>query len=106
MKTIVLLATLLGSFAFANAADPPAPHLYKGEVAGVACAACSKKVKASLEKLPGVTSVKLTPAGTAGVAKIEIASSSADITKAAAIQALGKAADDYTIITLEEAKSK
>ena len=106
MKTITLLVFLCGSLSFANAADTPPAHLYKGEIAGVACAACSKKVKASLEKLPGVTSIKLLPNGESGVAKIEITSSSADITKAAAIQALGKAADDYTILTLEEAKAK
>jgi HME family heavy-metal exporter len=73
MKTIALLATLIGSLSLANAADTPAPHLYKGEIAGVSCAACSKKIKTSLEKLPGVTAVKLTATETAGVAKIEIA---------------------------------
>lgn len=106
MKTIALLATLLSSLSLANAADTPAPHLYKGEIAGVSCAACSKKIKISLEKLPGVTSVKLTATETAGVAKIEIASTSAEITKATAIKALGKAADDYTVISLEEEKAK
>ena len=106
MKITVLLATLLGSLTPAHAADQPSAHLYKGEIARVACAACSKKVKASLEKLPGVTSIKLIPGGESGIAKIEIASTSADITKATAIKALGKEAEDYTIITLEEAKSK
>ncbi len=106
MKTIALLTALLGSLTFAQAADPAATHLYKGEIAGVACSACSKKVKKSLEQLPGVTSVKLLPAEASGIAKIEIASTSAAITKASAIKALGKSAEEYTIITLEEAKQK
>ena len=106
MKTTILLTALLGSLTFAKAADQPSSHVYKGEIAGVACAACSKKVKASLEKLPGVTSVKLIPGGESGIAKIEIASTSGDITKASAIKALGKDAEDYTIILLEEAKAK
>jgi len=106
MKTIALLVSLFGSLTLANAADTPPAHLYKGEVAGVACVACSKKVKASLEKLPGVTSVKLLPNGESGVAKIEIASTSPGSTKATAIKALGKAADDYTILTLEKAEAK
>ncbi len=46
------------------------------------------------------------PAEASGVAKIEIASTSAEITKASAIKALGKSAEEYTIIALEEAKQK
>jgi uncharacterized membrane protein YkoI len=103
MKTITLLTALLSSLTFAQAADP-ATHLYKGEIAGVSCAACSKKIKKSLE--PGVTSIKLIPGEASGVAKIEIASTSAEITKASAIKALGKSAEEYTIITLDEAKQK
>lgn len=83
---------------------PAAAHVYRGEIAGVACAACSKKVKASLEKLPGVTSIKVTPTEQTGIAKLEIASTSPEITKAAAIKALGKEANAYTILTLEESK--
>ncbi|MDB6069223.1 MAG: heavy-metal-associated protein [Verrucomicrobiales bacterium] len=112
-----LLATLLCSLqptlaapsAAAPASPPTAPaaagsHVYRGEIAGVACAACSKKVKASLEKLPGVTSIKVIPTEQTGIAKLEIASTSPEITKAAAIKALGKSADAYTILTLEESK--
>lgn len=106
MKSILLLTALFCSFNFANAADQAAVRLYKGEIAGVACAACSKKVKASLEKLPGVTAIKVVPGGESGVAKLEITSTSPDITKAGAITALGKAADEYTILSLEEAKAK
>ncbi len=105
MKTKVLLLALLAALTSSHAADPAPSHRYQGEVSGVSCASCSKKVKTSLEKLPGVTSVKLTNAGTAGVAKIEIASTSADITKASAIKALGESAADYTIITLEPTKT-
>ena len=106
MKHFAFLVPLFGSLAFASAADQPAAHLYKGEISGVACAVCCKKVKTSLEKLPGVTSIKLLPNSDSGIAKIEIASTSGDITKAAAIQALGKAADEFTVLTLEETKAK
>ena len=106
MKTIALLIAMHGTVPFAAADNQASPHVYKGEIAGISCAACSKKVKASLEKLPGVTSIKVVPGGESGIAKLEIASTSPDITKASAIKALGKAAEDYTIITLEETKSK
>ena len=105
MKISCLLTALLASLAMGNAAEPTA-HLYKGEIAGIACAACSKKVKSSLEKLPGVTSIKVVPGGESGVAKLEISSTSPDITKDTAIKALGKAADEYTILKLEVAKEK
>ena len=104
MKFLTTLLALLSTAILSLAADPPTTHLYKGEIAGVACAACGKKVKASLEKLPGVTSVKLTPGGDSGIAKIELSSTSPDITKASAIAALGKAAEDYTLINLDEVK--
>ena len=63
-------------------------------------------MKTSLEKLPGVTSIKVLPTEQTGIAKLEISSTSTDITKASAIKALGKEADAYTILTLEEAKGK
>lgn len=100
----VLLA-LLTSFSSLFAADAPT-YQYNGEITGVACAACSKKVKNSLQKLPGVTTVKVTASGTSGVAKLEITSTSGDITKESAILALGKEAASYQITTLAKAEPK
>jgi len=116
MNTIrrFLALTLLALLpSFASAADPapaPAPaalnYQYKGGIAGVACAACSKHVKTALQKLPGVTSLKVVPTGTSGLATIEITSTSPDITKESAILALGKQADAYQIQKLSREDSK
>ncbi len=108
MKTPLrrLLPALLCLLPGPAAAGPPAVHQYHGTIEGVACAACSKKINTSLEKLPGVTSIKLVPNAESGIAKVEIVSTSEAITKDAAIKALGKEAENYTILTLEETKAK
>ncbi len=98
------LVCLLPSFAIA--ADPAPSYDYKGEIMGVACAACSKKVKNSLQKMPGVSAVKVTATETSGLAKLEITSTSADITKESAILALGKEASSYQIQSLTRSESK
>jgi copper chaperone CopZ len=82
---------------FADAADPVPVFQYKGEILGVACAACSKQVRTALLKLPGVTQVKVVPTATSGLATLEIMSTSDGITKDSAILALGKRAEDYQI---------
>ncbi|RYD36769.1 MAG: hypothetical protein EOP86_05115 [Verrucomicrobiaceae bacterium] len=90
----------------ARAADPApaAPvHTYIGEIQGVACAACCRTVKASLEKIPGVTKVKVIPGKPAGTARLEITASSPDLTKADAVKALGEHADDFQIQSLQRA---
>ena len=88
----------------ALAADPV--FKYKGEITGVSCAACSKHVKTALEKLPGVSSVKVIITQTEGLAKLEINSTSEKITKETATAALGKDAKSYQIqeLQLEAAK--
>lgn len=85
----VLTATLL------HAADPV--FSYEGEVSGVVCQVCSGKVKHSLEQLPGVKSVKLTPGKNPGTAKIRLDSTSKELNLDAAVKALGKDASSYTI---------
>lgn len=98
------LVCLLPSFVLA--ADPAPTYEYQGEIMGVACAACSKKVKTSLQKLPGVSAVKVTATETSGLAKLEITSTSADITKESAILALGEEASSYQIQSLARAHVK
>ena len=88
----------------ALAADPA--FKYKGEITGVSCAACSKHVKTALEKLPGVSSVKVTITQTEGLAKFELTSTSEKITKESAITALGKDAESYQIQKLQLAAAK
>jgi copper chaperone CopZ len=94
---------------FASATDP-APgavtYQYKGGITGVACAACSKHVKTALQKLPGVTALKVVPTETSGLATIEITSTSPDITKESAILALGQQADAYQIQKLSRVETQ
>ena len=101
-RLCTLLILLVSSFA--HAADPSPVFRYKGEILGVACAACSKQVRTALLTLPGVTQVKVVPTATAGLATLEITSTCDGITKESAIRSLGKRAEDYQIqkLTREE----
>lgn len=99
-RPLAALALLLPVTALGG--NPAPTYQYKGEIAGVVCAACSKKVKTSLEKLPGVSTVKITPSETSGLAKLQIVSTSPQITKESATLALGKDADSYQIQSLEK----
>ena len=94
MKTLIIIA-LAFIQSFALAADPV--FEYNGQVAGVVCQVCSGKVKHALESLPGVKNVKLKSSKTPGVAVIELESTSSELSKEAAIKALGKDSASYVI---------
>jgi copper chaperone CopZ len=103
MKTFVAFAALLFlSFALeSQGADKNALYLYDGKISGLYCNACAAKVQAALRKLEGVGRVKITSSEDHGVQLLRIESSSAAITKEAAVRALGEDAKAFTILSLE-----
>lgn len=103
MKTayLLILSLFLAMTLPAGADDAPT-YTYHGEVTGVVCSACSKKVKGALSALPGVKSVKILATDLPGQAKIEIVATSPDLSKAAAIKALGESAEYYQIRKLKK----
>ena len=102
MKTLTILPLALVQ-SLALAADPV--FEYSGQVAGVVCQVCSGKVKHALESLPGVKNVKLKSSKTPGVAVIELESTSSDLSKEAAIKALGADSVSYTITSFKRSDS-
>lgn len=98
---LLFLLTLLFATA-TRAADPT--YTYRGEVAGVMCSACSNHVKEALNKLPGVTHVKITLGEKEGLPKLTVISTSPDITREAAVKALGDQAKMYDIRSLKRAE--
>ena len=98
MKHLILLFIALTTFI--AAADKPT-YTYEGEVAGVVCSACSGHVKAALSKLDGVTDVKITLGKEGTVPHLTIISTSPNLTKEAAIKALGTQAQMYVIQSLK-----
>lgn len=99
-KHSLTLLTLLGLLLNqAHAAD--SSYCYQGEVAGVVCSACASNVKAALLKIEGVQEVKITLNKKGGDPKITILSKAPDLTREAAVKALGKAADHYDIRSLQ-----
>jgi copper chaperone CopZ len=106
MKRILFgLATLCGSHSLGRAADAPKPIRYEGRIAGVVCAACSSSVKEALMSLEGVEDVRITVSQDGSVPRLEITSTSPNLTREAAIKALGGAAADYQVQSLEKVSS-
>lgn len=105
MKNIIILilACFTSLIAASHAADPAA-HTYTAEVAGMMCSACSDKVKQALSTLEGVKSVKIKTGGKPGVARVEV-TSTATLTKEAAIKSLGKSASSYNILSFKRTDS-
>lgn len=101
MKTLqILLSILILNAGQLCAGEKPVMHTYHGEVAGVVCSACAARVKTALSSLPGVQSVKIKTGNQPGVGRLEIISSSAALTREAAVKALGEAASHYDIRSL------
>ena len=99
-RRLILTIILTAIASFSNAKDKTS-HLYEGEVAGVICSACSARVKGALSKLSGVTEVKITLGKPGNLPKIEITSTSTDITTEAANKALGEDGKMYQIRNLK-----
>lgn len=103
MKLLILFLLTI-AMPCIHAADPQPVHTYKGEVAGVMCAACSNHVKAALNKLPGVQSVKVLPGEKEGApARLVVVSTANHLTREDAIKALGEDAKNYTVLSLSPA---
>lgn len=97
----LLLSLVLGSV---HASD--ATFCYQGDVSGVVCNACADNVKKALMKLDGVQEVRITLNKEGGNPRLTIISKSPALTREAAVKALGKAAENYTICSLEKLISR
>jgi copper chaperone CopZ len=107
MKRILFgLATLCGSHSLGRAADAPKPIRYEGRIAGVVCAACSASVKEALMSIKGVKDVRISISDDGSVPRLEITSTSPELTRAAAMKALGDSASHFQIQALEKVSSK
>jgi len=102
VSCLLTLAALSVSSLLASDGPPTSAYTYKGEVAGVVCSVCSNHVTTSLSKLPGVTSVKITIGKDGALPTLTVISSSPDLTKEAAIKALGKHGKNYKIMSLRK----
>ena len=102
VRLIALILAIFSGIASLHAGDKAPAITYQAEVAGVMCSACSKKVQVALEKLDGVTNVKVKAGQEPSVALVEITSTSPNLTKEAAIAALGADASSYLVRSLKK----
>lgn len=101
---ILAIAALVTSHTVA--ADAPALIRYEGRIAGVVCAACSASVRDALMSIEGVKEVRITIGQDGSVPRLEITSTSPNLTREAAMKALGSSASDFQIQVLEKARSR
>ena len=104
-KNLLSLTPMLGLLLGQTMATD-ATFCYQGEVAGVVCNACAGNVKDALLKLEGVKDVKITLNKEGGNPHLTIVSNSPALTREAAVKALGKAAGQYEIRSLEKTASR
>lgn len=102
MKQLTIFTTTLLLLLTTACAGQPQTYVYAGKVSGVVCSACSSTVKEALMKLPGVKAVRITLGKNGSLPQINIVSTSANLSREAAIKALGDAADHYHIESLEQ----
>lgn len=101
--TVSLIAFLFTTFA-AFGEDTAKSTAYTAEVTGVVCAACKVHVTDAFKKLPGVDKVEFARGEKDGTQKVSFASTASGLTKEDAIKALGEAAKEYAIVSLNKAK--
>jgi copper chaperone CopZ len=103
MKNIIQFLIALAFSMCALAEDAPT-YLYRGEVAGVMCSACSGRVKAALSQIQGVKEVKITLGKDGAPPQLKVVSTSPDLTQEAAVKALGEDAKMYHITGFKRAE--
>jgi copper chaperone CopZ len=100
----ILITTLFAALTLTSRADDAA-HIYTGEITGVVCASCKAHVAAALtQKMPGIQNVDIERSDKPDTQKITITTTKGDVTKEAAVAALGELAASYQILSLEKKK--
>ena len=105
-RIVLALTAMFGAHSASHAADKTGLVHYEGRIAGVVCAACSSSVKEALMSLEGVKEVRITVSQDGSVPRLEITATSPNLTREAAIKALGGAAADYQVQSLEKVRSE
>lgn len=104
MKRIALFLITLLTTLVAFGEDSGKSTAYTAEVTGMVCAACKMHVTAAFKKLPGVDKVEFAKGEKEGTQKVTFASTAVSLTKEDAVKALGEAASQYSIVSLNKAR--
>ena len=100
------ISALFGAHTTSHAAEKSSLVRYEGRIAGVVCSACSASVKEALMSINGVKDVRISISDDGSVPRLEITSTSPELTRAAAMKALGDSASHFQIQALEKVSSK
>ena len=104
LATLLLALSALVCSAPLKAEDPPTANQYISAISGVVCQECKAKVTYAVKKLPGVKEVTFAKGDKPGEQKVTFASSAAGLEKKDLVQALGEAASEFQILSLDKVK--
>ena len=99
LRTLIAIAAVSAC----SAAKADTASSYVGEISGLVCASCKAEVVAGLSKLPGVTSVEITPSNNPEIRRITINSTREALTSEEVNQALDKVSKDFKVSKLAKA---
>lgn len=105
MKHIFTLLLSFLTLVSCDASDP-VTFVYRGEVAGVMCSACTNHVETAVKTVPGVRSVTVTIGKDGGLPRLKIVSTSSTLTREDIVKALGQEAKSYDVRSLSLVKGK
>jgi copper chaperone CopZ len=86
------------------AGDAATPNQYISAISGIVCQECKAKVTYAVKKLPGVTEVTFAKGDKPGEQKVTFASTSGALEKKDVVQALGDAASEFQVLSLDKVK--
>ncbi len=99
LRTLIAIAAVSAC----SAANADTASSYVGEISGLVCASCKAEVVAGLAKLPGVTSVEITPSNNPEIRRITINATREALTSEEVNQALDKVSKDFKVSKLAKA---
>jgi len=107
MTRLAALLLALGAIVFPaalKAEEPPTPNQYISAISGVVCQECKARITYAVKKLPGVKEVTFAKGDKPGEQKVTFASSSGALEKKDVVQALGEAASEFQVLSLDKIK--
>ncbi len=99
-----LFALVVFASSVLRAGDAPVANTYVTAVSGIVCQECKAKVTFAVKKLPGVKDVAFAKGEKPGEQKITFASSASALDVKDLVQALGEAASEFQVLSLDKVK--
>ena len=96
---VCLCLLMMGGIAMqrSEGRETAGPYVYEGAIVGVMCHVCAQTVKGAVEKVDGVTAVKIVRQAGDAVPRLRVEARRWDLTKAEIVKALGDDAKQFQL---------